>query len=137
MQAMDEWDLQLFKRRENMNMLYILIPLLKRYSSCLVGESLAQWPTNRAAAQISFWVITVLYGHPSGPDRWAPWLISAVADMTSVLYSPTASQNILKFTSMKTCSSLTMTPSSIVSFMFLFSCLNTDLIHCLHLFFVS
>lgn len=42
MQAMDEWDLQLFKRRENMNMLYILIPLLKRYSSCLVGESLAQ-----------------------------------------------------------------------------------------------
>lgn len=33
---------QLFKRRENMNMLYILIPLLKRHSSNLVVDSLAQ-----------------------------------------------------------------------------------------------
>lgn len=37
---------QLFKRGENMNVLYILIPLLKRYSSNLEVESLAQRPTN-------------------------------------------------------------------------------------------
>lgn len=37
----------------------------------------------------SLWATTVLYGVPSGTDRWAPWLISAVADMTSVLHSLT------------------------------------------------
>lgn len=120
---------QLFKRGENMNVLYILIPLLKRYSSNLEVESLAQRPTNWAAAQISLWVITVLCGDPSGPDRWAPWLIFAVEDMTSVLYRPTAF-NI-------SCSSLTMTSFSTVFFMVQFSCLNTDLIHCLHSFFIS
>lgn len=89
MQAVDEWHLPVIqKKRKQEYALHTdssVKKILFKFSSGEFGSVTTNW----AAAQISLWVVPVLYGHPSGPDRWAPWLISAVADMTSVLYSPT------------------------------------------------
>lgn len=88
MQAADEWELPVIQKKWKNEYALHTHSSVKKLLQINSGEfgSVTNW----AAAQISLWVVTVLYGDPSGPDRWAPWLISAVADMTSVLHSPTA-----------------------------------------------
>lgn len=86
---MDEWDLPVIQKKRKYECdLHTDSSVKKIFFKFSRGEFGSVTNTENCSS-ISLWVITVLYGHPSGPDRWAPWLIPAVADMTSVLYSPT------------------------------------------------
>lgn len=88
MQAMHEWDLPVIeKKRKHEYAPHTDSSVRKIFFRFSSGEfgSVTNKPSCSSEKPLG---ITVLHDHPSGPDRWAPWLISAVADMTSVLYSP-------------------------------------------------